>query len=86
MAFDAVGLPAFTFIQDPLNYTPRTHHTDQDVYDQLVEEDLQQSAVIMASFAYHTAMRDELLPRKKLPPPRESEEQTSAAEPAASRR
>jgi hypothetical protein len=67
MVFDAVGLPAFTFIQDPMDYMKLTHHTDQDVYDQLVEEDLKQSAVIMASFAYHTAMRDELLPRKKLP-------------------
>jgi hypothetical protein len=68
--FDAVGLPAFTFIQDPMDYTKLTHHTDQDVYDQLAEEDLKQSAVIVASFAYHTAMREDLLPRKNLPPPR----------------
>jgi hypothetical protein len=80
MVFDAVGLPAFTFIQDPMDYMKLTHHTDQDVYDRLVEEDLMQSAVIMASFAYHTAMRDELLPRKTLPPPRESEDDMSAAE------
>jgi Zn-dependent M28 family amino/carboxypeptidase len=73
MPFDAVGLPAFTFLQDPLDYTPLTHHTDQDVYDRLAEEDLKQSAVIVASFAYHTAMRDEMLPRKPLPPPRNSE-------------
>ena len=79
MVFDAVGLPAFTFLQDPLDYTKLTHHTDQDVYDELVEEDLKQSAVIMASFAYHTAMRDELLPRKKLPPRRTDDQGSSAA-------
>jgi hypothetical protein len=81
MVFDAVGLPAFTFIQDPVDYTKLTHHTDQDVYDRLVEEDLMQSAVIMASFAYHTAMRDELLPRKKLPLTRADDQETSAADP-----
>ena len=81
--FDAVGLPAFTFIQDPMDYTKLTHHTDQDMYDQLVEEDLKQSAVIVASFAYHTAMRDEMLPRKKLPPKRERDRDTDAASQAA---
>ena len=70
LLFDVVGLPAFTFIQDPLDYETATHHSDLDVYDLLSEEDLKQAAVIMASFAYHTAMRDDLLPRKGLPPPR----------------
>jgi len=70
LLFDVVGLPAFTFIQDPLDYETATHHTDLDVYDLLSEEDLKQAAVIMASFAYHTAMREDLLPRKGLPPPR----------------
>ena len=83
MIFDAVGLPAFTFIQDPVDYTKLTHHTDQDVYDQLAEEDLKQSAVIVASFAYHTAMRDEILPRKDLPPKRERDRDTGAASPDA---
>jgi Zn-dependent M28 family amino/carboxypeptidase len=78
VVFDAVGLPAFTFIQDPIDYTQLTHHTDQDVYDRLVEDDLMQSAVIMASFAYHTAMREEILPRKKLPPKKESARDTRA--------
>jgi len=40
-----------------------------DVYDGLDPEDLMINAVIMASFAYHAAMRDELLPRKPYPPP-----------------
>jgi carboxypeptidase Q len=66
-SFDAVGLPGFQFIQDPIAYNTRTHHTNMDSYDHLVAEDLRQISVIVASFVYHTAMRDEKLPRKELP-------------------
>jgi carboxypeptidase Q len=69
MPFDAVGLPAFQFIQDPLNYDTRTHHSNLDLYEEVVPDDLKQAAVIMASFVYHAAMRDEMLPRKPLPRP-----------------
>ena len=69
LPFDAVGIPGFQFIQDPLDYFPNLHHTSQDVYDHCVPEDLIQSAVVMASFVYHAAMRDEMLPRKALPIP-----------------
>ncbi len=65
--FDRVGLPGFQFVQDQLDYFSRTHHTNLDVYDHAVEEDLKQAAVIVASFAWHAAMRDELLPRKPMP-------------------
>jgi hypothetical protein len=68
-ALDLVGIPAFQWIQDPIDYGTRVHHTNLDVFDHLVPEDLIQSAVITASFVYHTAMRDDLLPRKPLPPP-----------------
>ncbi|MBX3288501.1 MAG: M20/M25/M40 family metallo-hydrolase [Acidobacteria bacterium] len=64
LAFDAVGLPGFQFIQDPIEYFGRTWHTTQDVADRTLEQDLMRSAVIMAAFAYNTAMRDERLPRK----------------------
>lgn len=64
LAFDAVGLPGFQFIQDPIEYGTRTWHTTQDVSDRILEEDLKRSAVIMATFAYNTAMLDERLPRK----------------------
>ena len=64
LAFDGVGLPGFQFIQDQVEYFSRTWHTTQDVSDRILEEDLKRSAVIMAAFAYNTAMRDELLPRK----------------------
>jgi hypothetical protein len=66
LSFDAVGLPGFQFIQDPLEYDSRTHHSSMDVYDRVQEDDMKQAAVIMASFVYHAAMRDERLPRKPL--------------------
>ena len=62
-----MGLPGFQFIQDPIDYDTRTHHTNLDVYESVLTDDLKQAAVIVASFVYHTAMRDEKLPRKSLP-------------------
>ena len=69
MAFDAVGLPGFQFIQDGLDYFPTTHHTNQDTYDRLIADDLKQASVVVASFVYDAAMRDQKLPRKTLPAP-----------------
>jgi hypothetical protein len=66
LSFDGVGLPGFQFIQDPIEYETRTHHSNMDVYDRIQEEDMKQAAVIMASFVYHAATRDEKLPRKPL--------------------
>lgn len=65
--FDAVGIPGFQFIQDQLEYFPRTHHSHLDVYDRLHRDDLVQAAVVMASFVYHAAMREDRLPRKPMP-------------------
>ncbi len=67
--FDRIGIPGFQFIQDPLEYLSRTHHTNMDVYDHLSIDDLKQAAVVVASVVYHTAMRDDRLPRKPLPKP-----------------
>ena len=66
VSFDAIGLPAFQFIQDPIEYWSRTHHSNQDVYDRVQEEDLKQASTIMAAFIYEAAMREEKLPRKSL--------------------
>ncbi|MCY7347937.1 MAG: M20/M25/M40 family metallo-hydrolase, partial [Pyrinomonadaceae bacterium] len=66
-AFDSVGLPGFQFIQDPIEYFARTWHTTQDVYDRIIEDDLKQSSIIMATFAYNSATSDEKLPRKTNP-------------------
>jgi len=67
LAFDGVGLPGFQFIQEPIAYSPKTHHSNMDVYDHLVAADLMQAATIIASFTYHSAQRDELIPRKEMP-------------------
>ena len=66
-SFDSVGLPGFQFIQDRLQYNARTHHSNMDVIDRVQRDDVVQMAVVAAIFAYNTAMRDELLPRKALP-------------------
>ena len=75
LSFDAVGIPGFQFIQDPIEYETRTHHSNMDVYDRLQPEDLKQISVIVASFVYDAAMREQMLPRKPIekPLPREPE-------------
>ncbi len=67
LSFDAAGVPGFQFIQDEISYMSKTHHSNMDNYDHLEEEDLKQAATIIASFVYHTAQRDEQLPRKAPP-------------------
>lgn len=64
LSFDRAGLNGWQFIQDRIDYRPLRHHTNMDVYDGLIPEDMMINAVTMATFAYHAAMRDELLPRK----------------------
>jgi carboxypeptidase Q len=76
-AFDAIGIPGFQFIQDPLDYGSRSHHSNMDTYERLSPEDLAQAAVVEATFVYNAAMRDLMLPRKPLPHP-ETEEQMKA--------
>ena len=66
ISFDRVGLPGFQFVQDRLDYFSNVHHTNLDTYDHASPEDLKQAAAIVASFAYHAAMRDAKLPRKPL--------------------
>jgi carboxypeptidase Q len=75
MPFDEVGIPGFQFIQDPLDYDTRSAHTNMDVYERLVPDDLEQAAVVEAIFVYNTAMRDQMMPRKPLPYPELYEQQ-----------
>jgi hypothetical protein len=83
LSFDAVGLPGFQFIQDPLEYDSRTHHSNMDVYDRVQRADMMQMAAIVASFVYNAANRDDLLPRKPLPaPPRNNAAPATAPTPA----
>jgi carboxypeptidase Q len=78
-AFDAVGLPAFQFIQDDIEYQTRTHHTNQDVYERLQPDDLMQASVVVATFVWQAAMRDAKLPRKPLPTERPKATPTPSA-------
>jgi carboxypeptidase Q len=67
VSFERVGLPGFQFIQDELDYSSHTHHTNADVYDHLDGDDLVQASVVLASFLYDAASRPGMLPRKPLP-------------------
>ena len=67
LSFDAVGVPGFQFVQDPLEYKTRTHHSNMDTYERLQASDMMKNAVIVASFVYETANREATLPRKPLP-------------------
>jgi carboxypeptidase Q len=80
LSFDAVGIPGFQFIQDEVEYDTRTHHSNMDVWERLQAGDMMKNAVIVASFVYHAANRDQALPRKPLPKPQPA--QTPAAAPA----
>ncbi len=81
-SFDAVGLPGFQFIQDPLDYSTQTHHSNMDVYDHLQAGDLMEASVVMASVVYHAANRDEKLPRKPLPKPEPKKKEPAEGEKA----
>lgn len=70
VSFDEVGIPAFQFIQDPMEYRTRTHHSNLDSYERLQQADVIRNAVIVATFVYHTANRDARLPRKAMPKPK----------------
>jgi Iap family predicted aminopeptidase len=69
LSYDAVGLPGFQFIQDDVEYSSRTHHSNMDVYERIQPNDMMRNAVIVAAFVYNTANRDDQLPRKPLPKP-----------------
>jgi hypothetical protein len=75
LSFDAVGIPGFQFIQDPMDYGTRTHHSNMDTYERLQPADLKQMAVVEAIFVYNAAMREQMIPRKPLPHPELMEEQ-----------
>jgi carboxypeptidase Q len=76
-SFDAVGLPGFQFIQDPLEYETETHHSNMDVYDRVQKADMEQMAAVVASFVYQAANREQMLPRKPLPKPQPAQPQNA---------
>ena len=64
LAFDDAGIPGFQFIQDPIEYGTRTHHSNMDTFERLQAEDMKHNAVVVATFVLHAANRDQKLPRK----------------------
>ena len=78
--FDEVGLPGFQFVQDPVEYSSHSHHSNMDLYERIQPEDMMKNSVIIASFVYHAANRDELLPRKTLPKARKPATTTTASQ------
>jgi hypothetical protein len=72
LSFDGIGLPGFQFIQDPIDYDARTHHSNMDVYDRIQPEDMKQAATIIAAFVYNAAMMEQKFPRKPMPTPQET--------------
>lgn len=69
LSYTGVGLPGFQFIQDPMDYDTRTHHSNMDVYDRIQPADMKQMAIIEAFFVYNAATRPDKLPRLDLPAP-----------------
>jgi hypothetical protein len=80
LSFDAVGLPGFQFIQDPMDYETRVHHSDMDTVDRLHPYDLEQAAIVEAIFLYNTSQREAMMPRKPFPHP-EDEQKLNAPVP-----
>ena len=72
-----MGLPGFQYIQDPMDYETRTHHSDMDTYDRLHPLDLEQAAIVEAIFLYNTSEREAMMPRKPFPHP-ENEQKMAA--------
>jgi carboxypeptidase Q len=77
LSFDAVGLPGFQYIQDPMDYETRAHHSDMDTYDRLHAADLEQGAVLEAIFLYNTSEREAMMPRKPFPHPELERQQST---------
>jgi hypothetical protein len=71
-SFNNAGLPGIGFSQDSIEYGSHTHHTNLDTYERIIEQDVRDSAVVIAAAVYELAMRDQMLPRfsaTEMPPP-----------------
>lgn len=62
-SFNRAGLPGINLLQDPIEYRTHTWHTELDTFERILEEDLRQCTIVIASLVYHLAMRQEMLPR-----------------------
>ncbi|HPM32152.1 MAG TPA: M20/M25/M40 family metallo-hydrolase [Chryseolinea sp.] len=64
VAFDAIGLPGFQFITDPIEYFTRSWHSNMDTYERAVEADLKYNSVLMATLVWQAATSEKLMPRQ----------------------
>jgi len=62
-SFNNAGLPGVGFGQDPIEYNTHTHHTNLDNYERVIEQDVKDSAIVIAATLYQLAMRDQMVPR-----------------------
>ncbi len=69
ISFDRIGLPGFQFIQDPIEYFPRTHHSNADVFDRIQADDVREASTIMAAMLWDAANADARFPRKPVTAP-----------------
>lgn len=67
LSFDAIGLPGFQFIQDPVEYSTLTHHSNMDLWERLQPDDMKWNSAVLASFAWQAAQRDQKLPHMPTP-------------------
>jgi hypothetical protein len=63
----SIGLPGYQFIQDPLDYDSRVHHSSIDTLDHMRADDMRQASVILAGMLWQAANSDKELPRSPLP-------------------
>ncbi len=62
-----IGLPAFQFVQDPLDYGSTVHHTSVDTFDHLRVDDMRQAAAVAAGVLWQAANAATPLPGLGLP-------------------
>ena len=67
LSFAAAGVPGFNYIQDPIEYGIRTHHSNIDTYERLQLDDLKQAATVVAWTVYELANRDDMMPKGPAP-------------------
>jgi carboxypeptidase Q len=77
LSYDALGLPGFQYIQDPMDYETRTHHSNMDTLEHVRAADLQQAAVVEAIFLYNTSEREAMMPRKPYPHPEQDKDRNT---------
>ncbi|HZT78570.1 MAG TPA: M20/M25/M40 family metallo-hydrolase [Vicinamibacterales bacterium] len=65
LAFIDAGVPGFNPVQDYVNYDVRTHHTNMDLVDRVDEKEIQEAAIVFATFAYNAANLDRKIPFKR---------------------